>query len=102
MTRTPLLLSLVMACAAAPVVPAPRTAPSTDYAALVNAPDRLPSDVALDPGRKPAQFLAFAGVQTGMTVADLGAGGGYTTELLARAVGPTGTVYGQNIKFFLE
>ena len=27
---------------------------------------------------------------------------GYTTELLARAVGPTGTVYGQNPKFVLE
>jgi predicted methyltransferase len=37
-----------------------------------------------------------------MKVADLGAGGGYTTELLARAVGPTGVVYGQNSKFLLE
>jgi predicted methyltransferase len=34
-----------------------------------------------------------------MTVADLFAGGGYTTELLARAVGPTGTVYSQNPPF---
>jgi predicted methyltransferase len=41
-----------------------------------------------------------------MTVADLGAGGGYTTELLVRSVGPTGKVYGQNdpelLKKFLE
>jgi predicted methyltransferase len=37
-----------------------------------------------------------------MRVAELGAGGGYTTELLARAVGPTGRVYGQNPKFVLE
>jgi predicted methyltransferase len=31
-----------------------------------------------------------------MHVADLGAGFGYTTELLARAVGPTGRVYSQD------
>ena len=37
-----------------------------------------------------------------MRVAELGAGGGYTTELFARAVGPDGTVYGQNNKFVLE
>jgi len=37
-----------------------------------------------------------------MRVAELGAGGGYTAELLARTVGPTGKVYGQNTKFILE
>ena len=37
-----------------------------------------------------------------MRVAELGAGGGYTTELLARVVGPTGTVYGQNSPLILE
>lgn len=30
------------------------------------------------------------------------AGGGYTAELLARAVGPTGVVYAQNNKFILD
>jgi predicted methyltransferase len=37
-----------------------------------------------------------------MRVAELAAGGGYTTEALARAVGPSGKVYGQNSKFILE
>jgi predicted methyltransferase len=37
-----------------------------------------------------------------MKVAELFAGGGYTTELLARAVGPTGVVYGQNTRFVLQ
>ena len=37
-----------------------------------------------------------------MRVAELGAGGGYTAELLARAVGPTGTVYAQNSKALLS
>jgi predicted methyltransferase len=40
-------------------------------------------------------MLAFFGVAPGMKVADLFAGGGYTTELLARVVGPTGKVYSQ-------
>jgi predicted methyltransferase len=31
-----------------------------------------------------------------MKVLDMGAGAGYSTELVARAVGPTGAVYGQN------
>ena len=35
-----------------------------------------------------------------MTVLDMGAGGGYSTELIARAVGPTGKVFGQNASNF--
>jgi predicted methyltransferase len=37
-----------------------------------------------------------------MRIAEIGAGLGYTTELLARAVGPTGVVYAQNNRFILE
>jgi predicted methyltransferase len=68
---------------------------------VVAAADRSEADRALDAGRKPAELLAFLGVRPGMRVADLAAGGGYTTELLARAVGDTGKVYGQNTKFIL-
>ena len=64
--------------------------------AAVNAADRPAADRSLDAGRKPEHLLAFFRIAPGMTVADLSAGGGYTTELLARAVGPTGTVYPQN------
>jgi len=70
--------------------------------ALVAAPDRTEADRALDPGRHPAELLAFFGVRPGMRVAELGAGGGYTTELLARAVGSNGTVYGQNSPMMLQ
>jgi predicted methyltransferase len=73
-----------------------------DYAALLAAPDRDPDDRVLDAQRRPAELLAFAGVRPGMRVAELAAAGGYTTELLARAVGPEGRVYGQNSKFILE
>ena len=70
--------------------------------AAVAAKDRTQADRALDPGRHPAETLAFFGIAPGMRVADLGAGGGYTTELLARVVGPKGTVYGHNSPFILE
>lgn len=70
--------------------------------ALVDAPDRTEADRALDAGRHPAAMLEFIGVRPGMKVAELMAGTGYTTEFLARAVGPTGTVYGENPKLILE
>lgn len=70
--------------------------------AVVDAADRDPEDKKLDAGRKPGELLTFAGIKPGMKVAELGAGAGYTAELLARAVGPTGVVYGQNSPFILE
>ncbi len=75
---------------------------SPEIQAIVDAPDRSEADRKLDAGRHPAEMLAFFGVRPGMRVAELMAGGGYTTELLARAVGPSGVVYGQNSKFVLE
>ncbi len=65
----------------------------------VHAADRPATDKSLDAGRQPEQMLAFFGIQPGMKVADLWAGGGYTTELLSRAVGPTGMAYSQNPPF---
>ena len=67
-----------------------------DYHAIVASPDRSEADRQTDIRRKPEQLLAFAGVREGMNVLDMGAGGGYSTELLARAVGPKGTVYAQD------
>ena len=81
--------------------PKPATA-GESARAIVDAPDRSERDRSLDTGRKPAQLLEFFHVGPGMQVAELAAGGGYTTELLARAVGPTGKVYGQNPKWILE
>lgn len=73
-----------------------------EIAAIVAAADRSDDDKALDAGRYPDKTLAFFGIKSGMNVADLAAGFGYTTELLARTVGPNGKVYGQNNKFVLE
>ena len=66
-----------------------------DYGAVVASPDRTEADRQTDTRRKPERLLAFAGVRRGMKVLDMGAGAGYSTELLARAVGPRGTVYAQ-------
>ena len=71
-------------------------------AAAVGAADRSSEDRALDPGRKPGETLAFFEVAPGQRVAELGAGAGYTTELLARVVGPIGTVFAQNSQFILQ
>src|SRR5271154_5227928 len=66
-----------------------------DYAALIAAPDRSDADREADKRRDPLPLLKFAGPAPGMTVLDMGAGGGYSTELMARAVAPNGKVYGQ-------
>ncbi|HEY4073799.1 MAG TPA: hypothetical protein VGM52_11920 [Herbaspirillum sp.] len=66
------------------------------FAAIAASPDRSATDRNNDIHRKPVQTLAFIGVKPGMVALDLSAFGGYTTELLARAVGPHGRVYAQN------
>jgi predicted methyltransferase len=63
---------------------------------IINSPDRSAADRTNDLRRKPEQMLAFIGIRPGITALDLSAAGGYTTELLARAIGPSGAVYGQS------
>ena len=65
-------------------------------AEILASPDRRAADRTNDIRRKPDQMLAFIGLRPGMVALDLSAGGGYTTELIARSVGPTGRVYGQS------
>jgi predicted methyltransferase len=93
--RAALLASLLLlgACATAPTTPVAPTAAS--FAAVVDNPIRLREDRASDPERHPAEFLAFVQAQPGMRALDVSAGGGYTAQLLALAVGPTGKVYAQ-------
>ena len=82
-----------------PTPPAPATAhplSAAEINALLDAPDRTAEDRKLDDQRKAAAFLGFLGIAPGMQVAEVGSGSGYTSELLARAVGPTGKVYGEN------
>ena len=85
------LAALVSACAVAPP-----TLSTDQIAAIVASPDRSAADRTNDIRRKPAEMLAFIGVRPGMVALDVSAARGYTTDLVARAVGPTGKVYGQN------
>jgi predicted methyltransferase len=72
-----------------------RAQATPDYAALLAAPDRSDADREADKRRDPLPLLKFAAPKPGMTVLDMGAGGGYSTELMARAVAPNGKAYGQ-------
>lgn len=64
--------------------------------AAVNSPARPDAARGRDEGRKPAEVLAFYGVEPGMALFEFGAGGGYYTEILSVAVGPEGKVIAQN------
>ena len=83
------LAAWLAGCATGPVARAP------DYAAIIAAPDRSEADRLNDQRRKPHELYAFTGARPGMKVLDMFAGGGYSTELLARSVAPGGTVYSQ-------
>lgn len=90
------LMGLAMTALLSAAGAVPAMAASPDFAALIAASDRSEADRKTDERRNPVQLLAFTAVETGMTVLDVGAGGGYSTELMARSVGPTGKVFGQN------
>jgi len=70
--------------------------PSVQIMGILSSPDRTAADRANDLRRKPEQMLAFIGIRPGIVALDLSAAGGYTTELLARSIGPAGKVYGQS------
>lgn len=80
----------------APVAEAPAPPPAPDYAALLASPTRFAGDAERDANRKPAEVLAFSKIMPGQTVFEIEAGGGYYTELLSAAVGPTGKVIMQS------
>ena len=77
-------------CASALLCPAACVfaADPTPIEKSIASPERTDADRERDERDKPAEVMAFAGVKPGMTVADIFAGGGYYTELLAGVVGP--------------
>jgi len=92
----------VTADAAAPAPYTPAADVPEPIRAAIAAPDRSAADRALDAGRKPGEVLAFFKVAPGQRIGELFAGGGYTTELLARTVGEGGKIWAQNSKDVLE
>lgn len=83
------------------VSPASAMAPA-DYATAVAADGRPADKVALDESRKPAEVLDFMGVKPGQKALDFFAGQGYFTQILARAVGPKGSVTAFEPKNFYD
>ncbi|MEO8845813.1 MAG: SAM-dependent methyltransferase [Kofleriaceae bacterium] len=86
--------------------PIPPYTPAADVPRAIKdavaATDRSDDDRRLDVGRKPAEVLAFFHVAPGQKIGELFAGGGYTSELMARVVGPTGKVFAENTKELLD
>lgn len=60
--------------------------------ALATAPERSAEDLARDARDKTEQLIEFAGIESGMHVADLLAGGGYWSDWLQQTVGEDGHV----------
>ena len=71
-------------------------------AAQQEAPDRHEYDHPRDAGRKPYETFQFLGLEEGMVALDVGAYAGYTSEMLAAAVGSSGTVFAHNTQRVLK
>ena len=72
------------------------TQTSQSFTAILANPERPSEERALDAARKPDEVLKFYGVKAGDKVADIWAGRGYYTAILAQVVGPKGVVYSAN------
>ncbi len=84
------LACTVVACAACASL-----APADTYRSAIESPVRTDPDRRLDAARHPAEFLQFAQVRPGMRVLDVAAGAGYTSQLIALAIGPDGRLWAQ-------
>jgi predicted methyltransferase len=95
-TTAAVLVSLLAACA----IPVAQDAPvSTEqYRALLANPIRTDRDRGMDESRHPVELLQFAQVRPGMQVLDVATGAGYTSQLLALAVAPSGKLWAQTPK----
>lgn len=74
----------------------------TRMRAALAAPDRPAENKARDAERKPIESVQFFGIETGDTVVDMIAAGGWFTEVLSAAVGPSGKVFSQNPPFLVQ
>jgi predicted methyltransferase len=90
-----LSLGVLAACATQSGEP---TVPAERYSVLLADPIRTERDRHMDESRHPVELLRFAHVRPGMHVLDVSAGAGYTSQLLALAVGPSGKVWAQTPK----
>jgi predicted methyltransferase len=74
------------------------SASGESFRALLADAVRTDRDRGMDERRHPVELLQFAQVRPGMHVLDVATGAGYTSQLLALAVGPSGKVWAQTPK----
>jgi len=67
------------------------------YQKAIEHPSRPTGDLKQDINRKPLCILPFAKIKAGAKVLEIGAGGGYTTELVSRIIGKTGHIYAETL-----
>jgi predicted methyltransferase len=66
-----------------------------DFVEKLSAESRPLEDRVRDGARRPYQVMELLGVDAGMTLLDVGAGGGWFTRVLSAATGPSGKVIAQ-------
>jgi predicted methyltransferase len=69
--------------------------PAPDFVGKLTAESRPLEDRVRDGARRPYQVVQLLGVDAGMTLLDVGAGGGWFTRVLSAATGPDGKVIAQ-------
>ena len=84
----PITVALALVLGTAPAW----AAPADVAAAVANIGARSEANLKLDEGRKPAELLAFLGLERGAQVLDMFGGNRYWAEIIAPAVGPQGRV----------
>src|SRR5882762_3389035 len=91
-----LLVGILFALSGCSTTPAEDPRAAAEHSQnVIESSIRTDQDRRMDAARHPAEFLPFTQVKPGMRVLDVSAGAGYTSQVLALAVGPTGTVWAQ-------
>ncbi len=87
--------SILTAAALTAAIAGTAQALAPDFMDKLEAESRPLEDRIRDGARRPYQVMTLLGVEEGMTVVDVGAGGGWYTRVLSAAVGPSGKVLAQ-------
>jgi predicted methyltransferase len=93
--RTAGVMMVLALTACASNAPKDKPVSVESYRAVLADPVRTDRDRRMDTTRHPVELLQFAQVRPGMRVLDVAAGAGYTSQLLALAVGSSGKVWAQ-------
>ena len=93
MIRYPMILAASLAASLSlSAIGAPAASVPANIKAAVADSNRSDADKQRDANRKPAETLAFIGVKSGQSVAELLPGGGYFTRIFSKIAGPKGHV----------